>query len=969
MSGLHDDAEHPDIELLDELAAAVAEEVAPSFLDARLAAESLERSSTFPDPHNPEWRASLRQGTQLLLLQDLEEVSRNTGLPAEAVIQVLRATALARGAGLPWAEVWPCAVAALTPGGLPAPAESVIRQVRESRLAGYLTTAVEDGRFVYRPIHERVGELLQSTPHLLLVESLTSAHVLPAQADVGEDHRRLAVAFSSLHGLQEPHDSPPHPYLRHHLVEHAAAGKVLNDSVVTETFLPYETSGNVRGALGLLSEHTPDTTRLFAWTRIEPFLGDAPPSARAESLRFSLWEHEGGRPVRTPAPGRSEPESSGRLRPRWKDLAVHGNVLARQEAPIHALASFGLHDGTPLVAVGCDDGSVRVWDPTTVTPLGPPIQVAGGVVRAMTVVPGADGQPWVALGTDSGVQACDPLGGAIVDLPVQEPVLCMSSYTDKDGQVVLAVGTAEGLVLYDTVGIRHDTTDAVVREVLVGPVTTLAVLERPGRLALLAVQGTDSVDVLDGSSLRRLCRVPVPGRDVSALSLVDGRDGGALLAVSTRARGGAVLFWDAVSGEARPHSTIRRSAAVLTTCRQGGSRDRTLLALGGDDGSVQLWDPATGEESCRFPTDHTGAIRGLTVVPGPDGVQVLVSGSADRTVRVWNPEVWRRRTVRHRDPRTVAGGRFALSPNGSSGPHVLVSVGPDRNLILRSAESGDVLDTIALPHRSAAEGPVTALATYRAADGSMAVVVGLPDGSVASWNGTWLPLNVWTSTEDRPTACVVFPHEGRTVLAMGTSSGSIAYCDVESGSALGWRHGGGEGGPIRTLVHLPLRAGGVLAVATDQEVVLCRPLQVAHHELPASLGPVESLAAIPGEDEGDGYLVAGGADGRIHVCSPDASGPAAFTLPVRHDGPVSALCVVRSPQARPLIVSAGLSDTTLRLWDAGTGEEVIRLVTAASLTSLGIVPARETGGRSSQPLIVFGGPAGAAGVVLEPSPM
>ncbi|MHC3458655.1 AAA family ATPase [Streptomyces flavovirens] len=964
--GVHDDAVHADIQLLDELAAAVAEEVAPSFLDARLAAEALKRGSSLPAPDDPEWRASLRQGTQLLLLRDLEEVSRNTDLPAEAVIQVLRATALARGAGLPWAEVWPCAVAALTTEGHPAPADSLIRQVRESRLAGYLTTAVEDGRFVYRPIHERVGELLRNTPHLLLVESLTSTHMLPAQANVGEDHRRLAVAFSSLR--QEANYGPPHPYLRHHLVEHAAAGEVLNDSVVTEKFLPYETSGNVRGALGLLSEHTPDTTRLFAWTRIEPFLGDAPPPARAESLRFSLWEHEDGRCAHTSATGRPEPETSAPLQPRWKDLAVQGNVLARQEAPVHSLVSFGLRDGTPLVAVGCGDGTVRVWDPSTVTPLGPPIHVPGGAVRASAVVPGPDGQPWLALGTDDGVQACDPLSGEVVDLPVREPVLCMTSYTDEDGRVLLAVGTAEGLALYDTAGIRQ-AADDLVRRILVGPVTALAALERPGKLALLAVQGTDSAEVRDGSSLRTLCRVPVPGRDVSALSLVGGRNDEALLAVATRARGGAVLFWEAVSGEARPHSTIRRGASVLTTCRQDDSRGRTLLALGGDDGSVQLWDPATGEESCRFPTDHTGGIRGLTVVPGPEGVQVLVSGSADRTVRVWNPEVWQRRAVSRRGPRAVAGGQFALSPHGDGGPHVLVSAGPDRNLILRSAESGEVLDTIALPHRAAAEGPVTALATYRAPDGSTAVVVGLPDGSVARWNGTWLPLNVWTSAEDRPTAFAVFPHEGRTVLAVGTSSGSIAYCDTDTGSALGWRHGGGTGGPIHALVHLPLRAGGVLAVATGEEVLLCRPLRVPHHELPASMGPVTSLAVLPGEDEADGHLVAGGADGRIHVCSPDTSGPAAFTLPVSHDGPVSALCVVRSPDVRPLIVSTGLSDTTLRLWDAGTGEEVLRLVTAASLTSLGIVPPGEGGGRPSPPLIVFGGPAGAAAVALLPSSM
>jgi WD40 repeat protein len=959
--GVPDDAEGPDARLLDALAAAVAEEVTPSFLDARLAAETLHSSgSRLPDPGNPQWRRTLRQGTQQLLLQDIEEVSRNTGLPAASVMQVLRATALARGAGLPWAEVWPCAVTALAAAGLPAPPETVIRQVRESRLAGYLTTGVEDGRFVYRPIHERVSELLRETPHRLLTEAATSARLLPAAADLTEDHRRLAVAFSAL----QPQEGPPHPYLRHHLVQHAAVGGVLNDRVISERFLPYETSGNVRGALGLLTEHTTDTAGLFAWTRIEPFLGDAPPPARGESLRFALWEQEDDPAGRTHAPGRLDSASPGHLVPLWKDLAVRGNVLARQEAPIGSLVSFALQDGTPLVAVGCDDGTVRVWDPSTITALGPPIQGPDPSIRALAVVPNPGGEPWVAVGSDSGGWMCDPLSGRFnVQLPVRGPVQAMATYTDGNGRAVLAVGTQHGLVLCDTVSGIGLPTEDMVRRLSAGPVTALAVLERPGRRTLLAVQGPDAVEVIDGSSLRAVCTVPVPERNVSALSFVDARDGQALLALATQSRGGdAVLFWDAETGEALPHRVIRRAASVLTACPQPGSG--ALLALGGDDGAVQLWDPATGEEACRFPTDHTGKVTGLTVVPGPEGVQVLVSGSSDRTVRVWNPEAWQRQSVR-RGPGTVGEGLLAVSPPGATGPAALYSVGPDRNLLVRSAESGEFLGTLHLPHLSESEGPVTVLATYLAADRSTAVVVAMPDGSVSRWNGTWLTLGAWTSVDDRPTAFVAFPHEGQTVLAVGTSRGSIAYCDPDTGGVLGWLDGGEVGGPVRALTYLPLGSGGVLAVAAGQDVLLCRPLRTPHDAWPGRIGPVHSLAVCPGEQEGEWCLVAGGADGRIHVWAPEAHKPVPFALGARHDGPVSALGVVLSLHARPLIASAGLSDTTLRLWDARTGEEVLRLVTAAALTSIAVVPVGEARGRP-QPRVVFGGAAGAAAVALRP---
>ncbi|WP_326771210.1 NACHT and WD repeat domain-containing protein (plasmid) [Streptomyces sp. NBC_01591] len=945
-----DSSVRPDDRSLDELAAAVAEEVAPSFLDARLAAEALYARDRLPDPDDPEWRRTLRQGTQELLRQDIEEVRRNIGLPAEHVMQVLRATALAQGAGLPWAEVWPCAVAALTAGDIIAP-ETAIRRVRETRLAGYLTTDVEDGRFVYRPIHERISEVLRQTPYALLGDGTPSSPPEASSMVTRESHRQLAVKFSAL----QKEDEPPHPYLRHHLVQHAAAGGVLNDQVVTEKFLPYETSGNVRGALGLLSEHAEGTKRLLAWTRIEPFLADAPPLARAESLRFSLWEPDadvlpGNRDTGSPA--------AAHLVPRWKDLAVPGNVLARSDADVCSLVSFTLRDGTPLVAVGGADGAVRVWDPSTVTPVGPPIHGPGPLVRALAVVPRLSGEPLLAVGCDSGAWTCDPLSGQDRQLPVTATVHDLASFTDREA-ARLAIRTSDGVVVCDPL------TGAVVADVEyaagASAVNALAVLTGAGGRTLLAVNGADAVDVLDGAGLDLVCTVPIPGGKISALALLEKRDGEPVLAVATRTASGTVRFWDALTGVEQRHRTIRQSAAVLTPYRQPGSG--TLLALGGHDGAVQIWDPETSEQTCRFPTDHTSAVTGLAVVPGPEEVQILVSGSLDRTVRVWNPEVWARRTVR--PPSRPTGGTLLamLSGSPSPGPAELISVGPDRNLIVKSAGTGVVTRTIDLPRRGV-DGPVTALATYTASDGSTTVVVGLPDGSVGCWNDDWATMHAWTSSEDHPTAFTTFVEGTRTVLAVGTSRGSIVYCDLATREVLEWHHGEGSGGPVRALAYLPLPTGGLLAVAADQDILLCRPLHAPHDEWPGQRpGAVASLAVCQGEEEGEWYLVTGGVDGTIRLWAPDSPEKETFTLPTRHDGPVSALGIVRSADSRNLIVSAGLTDTTLRLWDFHTGEELLRLVTAAPLTSLGVLPHHSVQG-TSQPLIAFSGPAGTAAATL-----
>ncbi|MFE3032938.1 AAA family ATPase [Streptomyces canus] len=941
----------PDTRRLDELAVVVAEEVTPSFLDARLAVEALHARCLLPAADDLEWRRTLRQGTQKLLQQDIDEIRRNTDLPAEHVVQVLRATAFAQGAGLPWAEVWPCAVNALAGGEITAP-EAVIRRARQSRLAGYLTTAVEDDRFVYRPIHERISEVLRETPHVLLGDEATPSAPDASTVSVKQAHRQLAVAFSS---LQEAKDGPPHPYLRRHLIRHAAAGGVLNDRVVTEKFLPYETSGNVRGVLGLLSEHTADTKRLFAWTRIEPYLADAPPLARAESLRFSMWEPE----VATPSSTRDTGSPAlVHVVPGWKDLAVPGNVLAREDAAVCSLVSFTLRDGTPLIAMGDAAGTVRVWDPSTVTAVGPPIQGHGPFARALAVVSRPEGEPLLAVGCDSGAWTCDPLSGEIAPLPVTASVHDMVSFSDRDGAVRLAIGTSEGLVLCDPLAGTVLADDAAKEDARARPVSAVAALTLPGDRALLAVHKSEAVEILDGNSLDSVCTVPILGEQLSALALLDRREGSPLLALAMRTSG-TVRFWDALTGSERRHCTIRQPATVLTSYLQPGSD--TLLALGADDGAVQLWDPETGEEIFRFPADHISAVTGLAVVDGLDGVPVLVSGSLDQTIRVWNPEAWTHRSVQH--SRSADGTLLAVLPS-RLGPAELVSVGPDRNLIARLADTGEVTRSISFNH-TGVDGPVTALATHTASDGTVTIVVGLPDKTIGCWNGEWRLMKAWTSAEDHATAFTTFTDGARTVLAVGTSRGAVAYCDLATGEVLGWLHGRGDTGrAVRALAYLPLPSGGVLAVASDQGVLLCRPFHEPHDEWPGHIGSVESLAVCPGDEEGELFLATGGTDGTVRLWAPDAPETEPFTLTTRHDGPVSALDIVRSAHARPHIVSAGLKDTTVRLSDSRTGEEVLRLITAASLTSLSVLPPRSVSD-SSQPLITFGGPAGIATVTLR----
>lgn len=145
----------------------VADEVWPSFLDARLAGEQLRAAA---DPGelvaSPQWRDLLHAGTTGLLRRDLLLV-REEGLPPDVALALLRAGAFALGAGIPWSNVWPTVAGALLGRPIEEP-DRMIGTLLRSRLAGYLAHGREDDRLVYRPAHERLAEILQDPGQDLL---------------------------------------------------------------------------------------------------------------------------------------------------------------------------------------------------------------------------------------------------------------------------------------------------------------------------------------------------------------------------------------------------------------------------------------------------------------------------------------------------------------------------------------------------------------------------------------------------------------------------------------------------------------------------------------------------------------------------------------------------------------------------------------------------------------------------------
>ncbi|MER6601460.1 NACHT and WD repeat domain-containing protein [Streptomyces parvus] len=972
----------PPIDRYAELAQAVAREASPSFLDARIAAERLRARCILPYPDDTEWLQTLREGTEALLREDLRDVAGTHFTPAEQLMSALRATALAYGAGLPWADIWPAAVDCLSETSVADP-DDVIRKVWDSRLSGYLTTAVEDGRTVYRPVHERISETLRYAPGTLLGTSENGVRERLSDEEISDSHRALVRAFGRLIP-PAGHDFAPHPYLRRHLVAHAATAKALDASHVPVHFLPWETSGTVRGALGLPANPTTSTLHLASWARIEPFLADAPPSVRADSLDLAALgvarEYDGtARSTRDTTESEAVPTPRGEndvapehplVVPRWNELRVPGNLLGRTQAEVLSLASFTLPDGTVLVAAGDSAGEVRLWDPVTGTDFGLPVR-RGSYARALAVLADRRGHPLLAVGCVKGAWLYDPQSGHIDHLPVSVPVYALAVVPTAEGSTRLALGTSEGLIICDPVA--REVLSRTPHATMWGDaVKALAALQLPDGRTLLAVGGEGSVvTVLDAESLTPVSEVWGQGRGVAALALYVRSDGGPRLVAASRSTG-RVRNYDAWTGEENAAAVIRESAVTICPYPvERGPRTETLLALGlGRGGSVRIWDPETGLAVRDFAANHERRVKGLAVLETDRRAPMLVSGSEDHAVRVWDPSIPASQ-LGSRQEETRDGSIMEPYPVEGSAALILRSTLPQA-LDVVSTVTGDVHWRIHLPEEVAAK-ELTAVTSHVWPDGTVSVIVGTNGGVIMRWdqengwsrmpepNRTAFSRPVHDRTRVRALTTFRDHATARVFLAGGTSSGTVFFHDLVTGGP--WPVVRAQSA-IRALAAVPSAEGTTVAYSAAAAVRFCRPGQSPVGRLPARIGIVNSLATYV--VEGDTVLLAtGGSDGVIRFWSPDAPKREALPALDGHQGPVTDITSFRVSHTAPhLLATVGERDTTVRVWDPRTGEEVTRIVTGAGLTSLCATLAPSEA-QLADPVIAFGGTAGVGAVSVR----
>ncbi|WP_327713220.1 hypothetical protein OG912_38515 (plasmid) [Streptomyces sp. NBC_00464] len=835
---------------------------------------------------------------------------------------VLTVLAFAQGRGMP-ESVLVHAAAAFTVDGDPPLSLRDLFVLLDGEARFYLRRDIDtDGTTLYRLFHEGLADWLRRPTSSPSAEAPPmTANPLPGQAERLFERLLDCVPRDAAGGMLWQHAAG---YLLRHTAQHAVDAGRIDELLDDAGYLQHADPHTLAGALFYARS---DQARLNAavYRASWGLHHTLPPAARRQFLALDAARFR-DTPLQDELPGDAD------WTVRW---ATGGQVspflvrtLTGHTYGVRAVAVALLGD-RPHAVTGGYEGSVRVWDLTTGTPVRTLTGHTGGV-RAVAVAL-LDGRPHAVTGGYEGsVRVWDLTTGTPVrTLPGHTSGVSAVEVTLLDGRPHAVTGGYDG-----SVRVWDLTTGTLVRTL-----TGHADEVRAVAVALLgghphAVTGSyRSVRVWDLTTGTPVRELTGHTGEVTAVevTLLDGRPHAV-----TGGYDGAVRVWDLTTGtpvrELTGHTYGVRAVEVALL-------DGRPHAVTGDrDGSVRVWDLTTGTP-VRELTGHTYGVRAVAVALLGDRPHA-VTGGYEGSVRVWDL--------------TTGTPVHDLTGHADEVRAVAVALLGDRPHAVTGGYEGSVrvwdLTTGTLV-RELAGGGVTAVAVALLEDRPHAVTGG-GDGSVRVWDlTTGTPVRDLTGHADEVTAVAVALLGDRPHAVTGGYEGSVRVWDLTTGTLVRELAGGGVTAVAVALLEDRPHAvtGGGDGSVRVWDLTTGTPVR----DLTGHTGAVRAVAVALLEDRP--HAVTGGYEGSVRVWDLTTG------TPVReltgHTGAVRAVAVALL-EDRPHAVT-GDRDGAVRVWDLTTGTCLTTFhfpdaVRAVTLTADGTVVAgfgHEVAALSLEPLV------------------
>ncbi|MEW2378588.1 caspase family protein [Micromonospora sp. NPDC047812] len=558
------------------------------------------------------------------------------------------------------------------------------------------TSADSDGTTLYRLFHHSLGEYLRS------------------QHDTTRLYERIVA------GTHSWRTAPP--YLLRHAIEHAADASRVDDLLVDPEFLLMAEPDAVIRHLGEARSPAAREAAVLYRTSAKRHR-EATPDERREIMAIDARRVGSHVLVRAFA-------GTGLLT-RWATGALVNPAL-RDDLSGHILSVSSvdcLRIGDEIIAVTWGGRTVRLWNLRQGRPWQPARITLDHRYHAIAAFVAA-GRPVVAaLDVQAGIQIFDLITGE-PGSRIQEPRgLSYSAVTagTVDGQAVVVASGFDGVVDVWPVS-SSDEVGAESHEIGFHNETVRYANSFTADGATVVVTGDESGQIKVRSLSGRPIDATLAGHDGEVRGAGGVMHGADLYVVST-GEDGTVRMWNLKSDS--PRSEILTNDDVLAGPVACAVVDDRPIALVGHADDIELWDLRT-RRRVGAPLHHTDSVRAIRCVD-LDGAPVAVSTAANGTVRVWNLDV------------AVTDASAVLPGHTEPFNAAACAVVDDRIVIIAgggevdSRQDGvavwDLADGTLIGEPFGRKvGWVSALATVRTGDTTVAVLAGGETSSLELWD-------------------------------------------------------------------------------------------------------------------------------------------------------------------------------------------------------------------------------------------